>query len=176
MFLIACGSSTNNSNEILTEPIEKDSANNEEIIIPEKNNETGEATNYDYATYFVVVADTSRDYYFLHKKMFDLNKKYNIAIDTMGRLYNKTKDLIALPIDDEDEMYAGEYFPRRFPSNTLSLDYLITYQNQASEKTIALVSGIFETENSADSLVNLIKGTEKKAFKIKANMYIGCMH
>jgi hypothetical protein len=135
-----------------------------------------DTTDYDNATFFVVVADTSFDYSVLHKKMFDLNSKLEIPIDTMGRFYNETKNLIALPDNDEDEIYAGDYFPRRFPSDNLSLEYLDFYQRQAGEKTIALVTGIYETEESADSAVAVLRTTEGKVFKIKADIYVGCIH
>ncbi len=134
------------------------------------------SSNENNATYFIVVADTNRNYYALHKKMFDLNRQLHIPIDTMGRYYNKAKNLIALHDNGEDEMYAGEYYPRRYPSENLSLEYLNLYQNLAGEKTIALVAGIYEHEKSADSAMDVLKKTEKKVFKIKADMYIGCMH
>lgn len=70
-----------------------------------------------YYTYFVIVADTSLNYFTLHKKMFELHRNFNIPIDTMGRYFNKDKNVIALPDNSEDEMYAGEYLPRRFPSS-----------------------------------------------------------
>ena len=108
--------------------------------------------------------------------MFYLNTKLNIPIDTMGRSYNKNKDLIAVPEDSEDEIYAGDYFPRRFPSGNLSLEYLDFYQSQAGEKTMALVSGIYETEKSADSALFVLRKAEKKVFKIKADIYVGCLH
>jgi len=135
-----------------------------------------QSSETETATYFVVIADTSADYYFLHKKMFELNKQLNISIDTMGRFYNETKKLIALPDDDEDDIYAGDYSPRRFPSNNLSLEYLHFYQKQSGEKTIALVSGIYETERSADSAVIALNKVEKNVFKIKADIYVGCIH
>lgn len=140
------------------------------------NNVIEDTIDDDYATYFVVVADTGSNYYLLHKKMFDLNRQLNSSIDTMGRFYNKTKNLIALPDNDEDEIYAGDYFPRRFPSDNLSLEYLSFYQEQAGDKTIALVTGIYETEKSADSALTILQKTEKKGFKIKADIYVGCMH
>lgn len=133
-------------------------------------------TNYDYATYYIVITDTSNDYYFLHDKMFELNRKLNIPIDTLGRYYNTTKNLIVLPDNDEDEVYAGAYFPRRFPSENLSLEYMNLYKNESGNKTIALVTGIYEDENSADSLISIIKKYNKKVFKIKTEMYVGCMH
>jgi hypothetical protein len=108
--------------------------------------------------------------------MIDLKTKSKIPIDTMGRIYNKKKNLIALPDNDKDEIYAGEYFPRRFPSENLSLEYLNFYQKQAGEKTIALVTGIYETEKSADSVLTVLRKIEPRVFKIKADIYVGCMH
>lgn len=135
-----------------------------------------DTANDDYATYFVVVADTSKDYFVLQKEMYRLNQLLDIPIDTMGRYFNKSKNLIALPDDDEDEIYAGDYFPRRFPSENMSLEYLDFYKKESGENTIALVTGIYENEASADSSVNLISEVAKKTFKIKAYIYVGCMH
>ncbi|WP_262490545.1 hypothetical protein [Hymenobacter sp. CRA2] len=38
-----------------------------------------------------------------------------LASDTLGRFFDEQKNLIRLPDDDEDELYAGDYFPRRCP-------------------------------------------------------------
>jgi hypothetical protein len=140
------------------------------------SSEAADTTDYDNATFFVVIADSSLDYWILRKKMSDLNREFKIPIDTLGRLYNKTKNLIALPDDDEDELYAGEYFPRRFPSENLSLEYLKIYKKDASENAIALVTGIYQSENSADSALTVLKDAEKKIFKVKADIFVGCMH
>lgn len=127
-------------------------------------------------TAYVIVADTSHDYYVLRQKMFDLNKSLNIPIDTMGRYFNRAKNLIALPDDDKDEMYAGDYFPRRLLEENLSLEYLSLYENKSGDKTIALVTGIYETENSADSALAILKRIEKNGFEIKTSIYTGCLH
>jgi hypothetical protein len=145
-------------------------------ITTSDSSEAADTTDYDNATFFVVIADSSLDYWILRKKMSDLNREFKIPIDTLGRLYNKTKNLIALPDDDEDELYAGEYFPRRFPSENLSLEYLKIYKQDASENAIALVTGIYQSENSADSALTVLKDAEKKIFKVKADIFVGCMH
>lgn len=130
----------------------------------------------NYATYYIVIADTGLDYFILHKKMFGLHASLHIPIDTMERTYNTTKNLIALPDNSEDEAYAGEYFPRRLPSESLSLEYLNFYHHQAGSKTIALVTGIYETARSADSALALLQTTDAKAFRLKAVIYVGCIH
>lgn len=127
-------------------------------------------------TYFIVIADTGLDYYVLHKKMLGINRGLHIPIDTMGRFYNKTKNMIALPDDADDEIYAGDYFPRRFPAENLSLEYLDFYQPSAGEKTIALISGVYEEKNAADKALSVLKKIEKESFVIKAEVYTGCMH
>lgn len=170
--LTACRATPSDRNKNKAQSNEIDTTVNVSI----DNSVAEDTIDYDYATYFVVVADTGSNYYFLYKKMFDLNRQLNRSIDTMGRSYNKVKNLIALPDNDEDEIYAGDYFPRRFPSDNLSLEYVSFYQEQAGDKTIALVTGIYETEKSADSALTILKKTEKKAFKIKADIYVGCMH
>lgn len=130
----------------------------------------------NYATYFILIADTGISYSALHHEMFSLNKGLHIPIDTMDRYYNETKDLIVLPDSSEDEIYAGDYFPRRFPSENLSLEYLNFYKKEAGNKTIALIVGIYESEKSADSALVLLRPAAPAAFTIKADIYIGCMH
>ena len=83
-----------------------------------------ETTDDLYMDAFVVVADTSQDYHELRTRMFSIAHQLGLQIDTMGRGYDAAKHLITLPLEDADELYAGEYFPRRYPSETLSLEYL----------------------------------------------------
>ncbi|HMR47421.1 MAG TPA: hypothetical protein PKC85_11705 [Bacteroidia bacterium] len=176
VILSACGTATSDNHRSDIQSNKIDTSAGKSAIVSTNKSEMEDTTDNDYATFFVVVADTSTDYYFLYKKMFDLNGQLNIPIDTMGRFYNKTKNLIALPDDDEDELYAGDYFPRRFPSENLSLEYLDFYQKKAGDKTIALITGIYENEKSADSALTVLHKTEEKVFKIKADIYLGCMH
>ena len=176
VLLTACGTTLLDKNGTDVNSTKIDTTISLQTIVAADNFIVEDTIDFDNATYFVVVADTSADYYLLHKKMLQLNRQLSIPIDTMGRFYNKTKNLIAFPDNDEDEIYAGDYFPRRFPSDNLSLEYLNFYQRQAGEKTIALVTGIYETEKSADSALTVLHKTVKKVFKIKANIYVGCMH
>ncbi len=134
-------------------------------------------SEYDeFANYYVVIADTGSNYYPLQQKMFHLAKTCELKIDTMDRSYNPTKDLIALPEHYDDEIYAGDYYPRREVSDHLSLEYLNIYKPSSLKKTIAIVSGIYENKRSADSAFALLKVNEPTAFCMKSKIYIGCMH
>ena len=127
-------------------------------------------------TCYVVIADTSTNYYLLRDQMFALHKNLKQPIDTMRRTYNATKDLIALPDNDADEVYAGDYFPRRYPTDALSLEYLNVYKPNASETSIALVTGMYTDQREADSALNILKKQSSAAFVVKSDIYMGCMH
>jgi hypothetical protein len=172
LFIVtACGTSTvkeeNSNTEIHTDTL---------AAVTEGTPETVDSLNSDFATYYILIADTSSDYYFLQKKMYALSKPLKLSIDTMGRYYNKAKNLIVLPDDDEDEIYRGEFYPRRDPSEYLSLEYLSFFKLPAGDKTLALVTGIYEKESSCDSALTVLKKAETKGFKIRSEVYIGCMH
>ena len=174
--LAACGTAPDNKGDAEKELTLSDTTHNLQTANSTDSSEAGDPAENDNATYFIVIADTGSNYGLLRQKMSGINRQLNIPIDTMGRYYNEAKDLIALPDNDDDEIYAGDYFPRRFPSENLSLEYLNFYQKEAGEKTIALVTGIYETEQGADRALAVLQKTETNPFKIKAEIYIGCMH
>ena len=132
--------------------------------------------SFNYANYYVIVADTGLNYPKLNQQMKGLAQSLHMQIDTLGRYYNEKEDLISLPKDDEDEIYAGEYFPRRQVSESLSLEYLNYYSEKAGQKTIALVTGMYADPKGADSAFVALKRFNPKAFKLYSKVYIGCMH
>ncbi len=129
-----------------------------------------------YANYYIVIADTGRDYSPLFEKIKSLSSGLDLKINLMDRSYNKMKDLIALPENFEDEIYAGEYYPRREPSEFLSLEYLNFYNPASNPKTIALVAGIYGNVQDADNALTKLKQKESKGFKMLGRVYVGCMH
>ncbi|WP_026904742.1 hypothetical protein [Pedobacter glucosidilyticus] len=137
--------------------------------------QTDESYN-DFETYHIVIIDTSSSYYKLQEVMFSVNKFTRIPIDTLDRYYNNFKKQIVLPENHQDEMYAGSYYPRRYPTVFLSIEYLNFYKKEADSSTFALVAGIHEREKSADSLLSILKKVNKKAFKLKSEVYTGCLH
>ncbi|KAA3436132.1 hypothetical protein [Rufibacter hautae] len=160
-------------------PVIATSAVKDNKSAPEAESEFVEGENGDYeeyATYYVTIADTGMSYYPLREKMMALSQALPLPIDTMGRYYDTKKSLIVLPENDEDDLFAGDYFPRRGPDVHLSLEYLDLYQKKAGKKTIALVSGIYEKKTSADSALQVLKSAAGGAFVVKTEMYIGCIH
>lgn len=130
----------------------------------------------EYTINYVVVIDQDSSYHRLKEQLIQIKHDHAIEVDSMGRYYNEQKKRIVLPDDDQDELYAGAYFPRRFPSVFLSLEYLESYREVDEENTIALIAGIFETEAKADSLLNVIERTAPDSYILKSKIYTGCMH
>ncbi len=130
----------------------------------------------EYDTVYVVVLDTNQNYYLLQEKMYPLAATLGLVIDTMNRYYDLDKDRIVLNENDEDEMFRGEYFPRRTESATMSLEYYSLYDTSATEGNIALVAGLFYEQPGADSLLALVRKEVPAAFMKPARMYMGCIH
>jgi hypothetical protein len=126
--------------------------------------------------FYLVIADTGLNYDILHAKMLAVNKTLNIKIDTLGRFYNRKKNLIQLPDNADDEVYAGDYFLRRGEGESLSLEYLNAYKRGSNEKMMALLSGIYEKKSSADSALAILKRYDDHSFVVKTKIYMGCVH
>jgi hypothetical protein len=129
-----------------------------------------------YDTFFVVVVDSSYSYYTLRDDMLKLSINSAITIDTMNRTFDVQKHKIVLPENATDDIYAGDYYPRRFPSISLSIEPLNMYDSVASQNTFAIVAGIFTNKQSADSLISVHASIFPKSVVIKSVMYVGCLH
>ena len=172
MFLLSCNNGP-------TTPAQKDSATNKPVITADSitNISSEQADTENYADYYVTIADTGNNYYELDKSMYLLAKSSRLTIDSSNRYYNQKRNEIILREDDEDEIYRGEYYPRRFEELPyLSLEYCDQYQQNSTHKNIALMAAICETKKTADSICSIIKPYSPKAYVIKSKLYIGCMH
>lgn len=126
--------------------------------------------------YYLVIADTAISYYSIRSQVAKLTSIYDIEFDSLGRMYDAQIDSIILPRNSEDEMYAGQYVLRRFPSSTSSIEYLSAYQANSSFNTLALVAGIFDDIQKATNAALLITPNFPKLYILKSRIYIGCLH
>lgn len=127
---------------------------------------------------WVLIGDTSQNYFALDAKMYLWAKQLNWGIDTMERYYNTKKKALVVSEKSEDEMYRGEYFPRRFGTETLSIEYLSTYSQYTTANTFALVLGIYNSEAEAIKALNkCIKVSQTSyVYVLPTQLYMGCMH
>ena len=127
-------------------------------------------------TLHIVIADTGNDYYQVRRRMLELNTLTNLPIDTMHRYFNSNHNRIMLPDSLEDELYGTYYFMRRYPSNSLSIEYLDHYDTTATENCMALFGGMFSDRYKADSLLQIIQPKYPKGYVLTVDMFMGCMH
>lgn len=127
-------------------------------------------------TCYVVIGDTSYLYNQLLKFLILTSKKHHIEIDSMDRFYDSKLNKIRLPDDHHDEIYAGEYFPRRYESGSLSIEYAASFMEGVNDSLFASVLGIYETDIDAKERCDLIRKINPKAFVIKSELFQGCMH
>lgn len=173
--VLACESTV--QNEILTESDVIGNIDSQLMAISNNEDENADLDEISQMqTAYIICLDSGKIYAPLDQLMYKNAKDYHVTIDTANRSYNKEKDLIALAEDDEDEIYAGEYFPRRYNSSYLSLEYLYVYDDNINDKTIGLVAGIYDDKKDADSVLTVFKPTNPKAFVLKGEIYMGCMH
>ncbi|RPD38411.1 hypothetical protein [Chitinophaga barathri] len=127
---------------------------------------------------YVVVADTGMDYYALRGMLDGVKAITGQEIDTLGRYYDAAKDSVILPVDDEDEMWAGAYYPRWAIGPSGSIEYLDIYRKHedTSSSMLAAVAGLFVEKREADSTAELIRKQYNKAWVMKTQVYMGCMH
>lgn len=135
-----------------------------------------DSSDWEWGIYYVIVSDTSEDYQSLRSKMLKISEESKIKIDSLDRSFDKSKGRLVLPDNHEDEIYAGEYYPRRYDSDFLSIEYLNFYTERAGENTMAVIAGIYEDKSQADSAFLSIRQVDNKALLMRSKMYIGCMH
>ena len=144
----------------------------------EKLDSMADSEQNEMQNVWVLIGDTSQNYYALDTKMYSLAGQLNWGIDTMERYYNKKKKALVVSEKSEDEIYRGEYFPRRFGTETLSIEYLNTYSKSTTANTFALVLGIYDSEDEAIKALNKsIKVSQRSyVFVLPTQLYMGCMH
>jgi len=145
-------------------------------LIAARDADTIAIEDLPYADRYIVVADTGFSYQPLQAKLLQLKAATHLEVDSMGRYYNPQKHRIVLPDDDEDEIYAGEYYPRRDQGEYLSLEYLYVYSRYTEDSMMALITGIYPDEAAAKAALPAIKAQVPTAFTMKASVYTGCMH
>lgn len=137
-----------------------------------------ETKNEDYETAFVIMLDTSEQFY----KMYDLamatSKKYQIEFDTTERTYFPETNIWGVSQSSSDEIYRGQYFPRRKgdEKEKLSLEYMYWYDKKSNDKKLMLVSNIFSFSMDAEQSVAAWRKSFPQAFILQCEMYMGCMH
>lgn len=129
----------------------------------------------EYQTFHLVTVAEGYDYDSLRRVAVAVASQLGTRIDSLGRMYDPRKGIV-LPPNDADELYRGEYYPRRFATPTVSIEMKYAYVAQSDTMRMLLVAGIFEEHQQADSVLALVKPLHPNAGVIDRELFIGCMH
>lgn len=131
-------------------------------------------------TRFVVLGGVSIDFDYLHKLSKKIGKVTGENYYSNGLVYDKKRGMI-VPDTSSDEIYAGNYFPRRYAEEGISIEMLWYYTTPqgsfgSSDKRMVIITGIFATKTEAEANLKKVKKVNSNAYINKVNIYMGCMH
>ena len=134
--------------------------------------------NSDIATFYVVQVAEGNDFKILNEISGQAASLLDSKVDMLERIYMQDKGII-IPEDSDDDIYRGEYYPRR-PSddqNFLSIEMAYAYKiNEKDTLKMIVLANIFETKAQSDSVVKLLQSKFKDAKTVKSELFMGCMH
>jgi hypothetical protein len=137
-----------------------------------------EIIDEEMQTAFMVILDSSNDFNSMHALAEKTAQEFHLVFDTIEKQYFPEKNLWGVSLLSEDELYRGEYFPRRSDGDThpLSLEYQQWYDDRSREKNLVLMAGIFSFSLEAEEYINKFREKFPHAYILQKEIYMGCMH
>ncbi|WP_205510603.1 hypothetical protein [Longitalea arenae] len=136
------------------------------------------AADEESGTFFLVEVARGNNYDSLKDLSTNVAAMLGTKFRMLDRVYKSGKGIIVAE-DSEDEMYRGEYFPRRpfddqhFVSIEMSNGFI---DNEADTLQMVSIAGIYSLKSQADSVASLLKDKIPTVKTVKQEMYLGCMH
>lgn len=123
---------------------------------------------------FIVTLGQSNDYKALVAKAKELSKETGIKYDDEGLVLDAKRGLI-LPDDADDDIWAGDYYPRRYNSRYLSVERSKYYLDKPKGKYV--IVGFMDMEpREGRRMLQWFKKYEPSAFFSHELFYQGCIH
>ena len=149
-------------------------------------NEDVELSDENQLFYIVSIAEES-NYGNLRAIAVKASQFLKFRFDTLERYFNPTKHRIVLPDNHPDDIYAGDYYLRRYDDGFVSIEMRNAYKDTLlkgdaevkfySDTTKMFVfAAMYGEKKQADSLVNSLKKQFKTTKIITTYIYMGCMH
>jgi hypothetical protein len=177
LFLVSCSqkpasikSNKRDSLVLASMPIVVDTTSKNDIVEGVPESET--------ATYYIVEVAAGYDFDSLKNISLNAATILGARFDMLARIYKPGKGII-VPENDEDEMYRGEYYPRRPTEDenfvSIEMSYVFSDQQADTLKMVAL-AGMYPLKSQADSVVSILKDKISTTQTVKREVYMGCMH
>lgn len=121
---------------------------------------------------WILIGDTNRLYWPLLRHANEVAKTASIVFDSLERHYEPIKQTLVLDQTSDDELYRGEYFPRRMTGTYLSIEPYNTYFPESKSKSFVEVYGIYDQADSAIKAMQTYPQAHMRACKL----FTGCLH
>ena len=122
----------------------------------------------------ILILKTTKDYDEAVGFAAEASNKLGVEFKNEHTKYSKEKGIYfaeTLP----DPMYRGEYMPRRYNYDYISLENSSQYEG-FSPGYIIVVGGVYSTEKDASKAMKSAKKHYRDAYTKKTNMWMGCIH
>jgi len=132
---------------------------------------------------YIVILFSSEDFHRAEREARRLAESSRTPFSMDDRVYDPKRGLI-LSDQAADEMYRGQYLPRRFHGTVsaegeeqgyLSVEKSEAYQGLPPDRYV-VVAGIRETKAQAQKDVRFFRTWAPDAFFVKSRLYLGCIH
>ncbi len=141
----------------------------------------------EFQLYYIVSVAEENNYANLRATAVKASEFLHIRFDTLERYFNPTKHRIVLPDNHADEIYAGDYYLRRYDDGFVSIEMRNAYKDtilkgDAETKfyndttKMFVFAAMYGEKKQADSLVTILKSQFKTTKIITSYIYMGCMH
>lgn len=176
----------------LTPPVIAVDSSGKDIIVGDQSKDTivdggDDQSGDETQLYHIVCVEEGDNYRSLRETGLKVSKFLGFKFDSLERYYDKRKKRVVLPKDHPDEIYAGEYFFRRYNDDFVSIEMRNAYPDPSlkddgnsffySDTTKMFVfAAMYCEKKEADKLANTLKKQFKNTIVISSNIYMGCMH
>jgi hypothetical protein len=148
------------------------------VFIDSTVNSTVADSLTESATYYIVEVATGHDFDSLKRISASAVSILGSRFEMLDRIYKSGKGII-VPESSNDELYSGEYYPRRpfEDQNFVSIEMSFGFStNEDDTLKMVSIAGIYSLKSQADSVVLLLQGKIPTTKAIKRDLYLGCMH
>jgi hypothetical protein len=102
--------------------------------------------------------------------------------DPLDREYRPGKGIV-VPDSSDDDIYRGEYYPRRpsFDTTYVSIEMKRAFSGARTRTTeidprMIVIAGIYDRKSEADSTANRLGPAFKDVHVFEDSLFLGCMH
>ncbi len=127
-----------------------------------------------YADRYILILKSTKDYNEAVNFATEGSGKLGLKFDNEDKLYSEQKG-IYFSEDIDDVLYRGEYAPRRYAEEYISLENSDHYKG-FTDGYIIVVAGIYGGKEDSEEVLSKVRKFYKDAYVKKTVMWMGCIH